>query len=786
MLHQNAERVALHFDVIDTGIGIAPEEQERLFTRVHAGGLFDHATVRRHRPRPDHQPPARRAHGRTARAQQRARPRARRSGSSCPCAGPTTWPTPLSDGGSPDARRASGPSSSTTTQPTGASSASSCCSWGVEAVEAADGFAGARARGRGRPRRARLRPRRHRSEHARHGRHRAGAAAEGGPGDRSDRALLAELVGLPTRRPAESHLNGFAASLTKPVRSSDLFDCLITSLDAGWIDHTVDMAVPADGPPRPRRPAGTILLVEDNKVNQLVGSKVLQNLGYDFAIANNGVEAVAAFRSGRLRRRPHGLPDAGDGRVRGDRGHPVPRRVLGVGHIPIIAMTAAAMEGDRERCLAAGMDDFITKPVRLEVVSAVLERWVIKARIRTGRVGGRRARARCRRRPARPLPDRIAPEPRRRARGRARRDRRRVPHHDCAWLGGVGAACSTKGTASALERTAHTLKGASANVGASGLADLCASLEGRARESQLAGRRADSDGAVRHRADPGARRPRRRHREESECASSSSTTIPRACSCSRRSCHARSRVRRRRGGFERLGGAVVRGDRRPAHRLDDAGARRSGAVPARAGRAGGQLHLHRADDRARPSRAHPRRHGRRSGRLSHQAGRLLRRADPPGGGRACHRTARHAGSDPGGARAGQLRTAGAVPDRRSHGSRQPPPHGGGSGAHARPGDPARARPTASRCSTSTTSSSTTTTTGTSRATRRCAGSRHASIWSSGRGSAPTATAARNSSCSCPTAIRSIRSSSPPSGSARPSSRRACCTRPGRPHRHSSR
>jgi len=45
-------------------------------------------------------------------------------------------------------------------------------------------------------------------------------------------------------------------------------------------------------------------------------------------------------------------------------------------HIPIIAMTAAAMEGDRERCMAAGMDDFITKPVRLDAVSTVLTRWV--------------------------------------------------------------------------------------------------------------------------------------------------------------------------------------------------------------------------------------------------------------------------------------------------------------------------------------------------------------------------------------------------------------------------
>ena len=54
-------------------------------------------------------------------------------------------------------------------------------------------------------------------------------------------------------------------------------------------------------------------------------------------------------------------------------------------HIPIIAMTAAAMDGDRERCMAAGMDDYITKPVRLEAVSTVLERWVAKAGTERGR-----------------------------------------------------------------------------------------------------------------------------------------------------------------------------------------------------------------------------------------------------------------------------------------------------------------------------------------------------------------------------------------------------------------
>ena len=119
---------------------------------------------------------------------------------------------------------------------------------------------------------------------------------------------------------------------------------------------------------------GTILLVEDNKVNQLVGSKVLENLGYDFTIANNGVEAVSAFRSGRY---DAVLMDCQMPEMDGYEATAAIRQLEGSeSHLPIIAMTAAAMDGDRERCMAAGMDDFITKPVRLEAVSTVLERWV--------------------------------------------------------------------------------------------------------------------------------------------------------------------------------------------------------------------------------------------------------------------------------------------------------------------------------------------------------------------------------------------------------------------------
>ena len=121
-----------------------------------------------------------------------------------------------------------------------------------------------------------------------------------------------------------------------------------------------------------------ILLVEDNKVNQLVGSKVLENLGYGFTIANNGLEAVSAFQSGAY---DAVLMDCQMPEMDGYEATAAIRRLEGPeGHIPIIAMTAAAMEGDRERCMSAGMDDFLTKPVRLEAVSTALQRWVVSAK----------------------------------------------------------------------------------------------------------------------------------------------------------------------------------------------------------------------------------------------------------------------------------------------------------------------------------------------------------------------------------------------------------------------
>jgi CheY-like chemotaxis protein len=116
-----------------------------------------------------------------------------------------------------------------------------------------------------------------------------------------------------------------------------------------------------------------ILLAEDNPVNQKVATRLLEKRGHTVALAESGKEAVNAWRE-----QPFDLilmdvqmPDM-DGFVATAKIREQER--LGARHIPIIAMTAHAMVGDRERCLAAGMDDYVSKPVNVNDLFAAIER----------------------------------------------------------------------------------------------------------------------------------------------------------------------------------------------------------------------------------------------------------------------------------------------------------------------------------------------------------------------------------------------------------------------------
>jgi len=125
-----------------------------------------------------------------------------------------------------------------------------------------------------------------------------------------------------------------------------------------------------------RRPAGVearILVAEDNMVNQKLMSRMLEKLGYPFDLAENGALAVSAFDT-----MPYDLVlmDCHMPEMDGFEATEKIRELEPAGvHTPIIAVTANVMKGDRERCLAAGMDDYLPKPITLEMLSAALARW---------------------------------------------------------------------------------------------------------------------------------------------------------------------------------------------------------------------------------------------------------------------------------------------------------------------------------------------------------------------------------------------------------------------------
>jgi CheY-like chemotaxis protein len=116
-----------------------------------------------------------------------------------------------------------------------------------------------------------------------------------------------------------------------------------------------------------------VLVVEDNVLNQVVAVGILNRLGYDADVVDNGRDAVRAATRG-----TYGVVLM-DCRLPGLDGYQATaeiRRHEAAGrHVPIIAMTASASDEDRQRCLAAGMDDYLPKPLRLADLMRVLERW---------------------------------------------------------------------------------------------------------------------------------------------------------------------------------------------------------------------------------------------------------------------------------------------------------------------------------------------------------------------------------------------------------------------------
>jgi PAS domain S-box-containing protein len=175
---------------------------------------------------------------------------------------------------------------------------------------------------------------------------------------------------------------GFSAYLTKPVRTRELLDCLARTLSINAQDwHLRSQPIITRGTliasETRRQYSGRVLLVEDNAINQRVARRFLERLGCEVEVVGDGAQAVAAFQRQRF------------GFILMDMQMPVmdgieaTRRIreLEIGHrrTPIVALTANAMMGTLERCLEAGMDDYLTKPLDITRLQDVLDRFFAPA-----------------------------------------------------------------------------------------------------------------------------------------------------------------------------------------------------------------------------------------------------------------------------------------------------------------------------------------------------------------------------------------------------------------------
>jgi len=164
---------------------------------------------------------------------------------------------------------------------------------------------------------------------------------------------------------------GFAAVLTKPTRQSQLFNAMLSILGERQIVSAQSGSAAIDH----QEPLGlNVLLAEDNEINQMVAKMMLARFGCKVETVENGRLAVEALSRGDydLVLMDVHMPEM-DGYSATSA---IRKQEAGFGkHIPIIAMTAKAMPGDRELCLEAGMDDYIVKPVRPDDLYNVLYRW---------------------------------------------------------------------------------------------------------------------------------------------------------------------------------------------------------------------------------------------------------------------------------------------------------------------------------------------------------------------------------------------------------------------------
>ncbi|MBF0508820.1 MAG: response regulator, partial [Deltaproteobacteria bacterium] len=279
---------------------------------------------------------------------------------------------------------------------------------------------------------------------------------------------------------------GLDGLLEKPVSGSILFD----SIMGVFARHTSDRPEHGLSPVQENIPESVkgarILLVEDNEINQQVATEILEGTGFVVSVAANGREALEMVAAGSAGLFNAVLMDLQMPEMDGYTATSMIRHDLNQPDLPIIAMTAHALHSERQKCLDAGMNDHVAKPVDPANLISTLVKWLKPGQARPGRSDDHPASSRAQWSAA--LPDTLPGLDISSALKRLGGNRRllnkllREFHHDCLeMIDRINQAMVT-GDEETARRTAHTLKGMAGNLSAKDLFDAAQALESAIRQ----------------------------------------------------------------------------------------------------------------------------------------------------------------------------------------------------------------------------------------------------------------------------------------------------------------
>ena len=301
------------------------------------------------------------------------------------------------------------------------------------------------------------------------------------------RLIMISSVGIrgDGRRARETGISGY---LTKPIRRDVLFESIAAVMGLGDPGEEGSLVTRHNVVKARRKIEGKILLVEDNPMNQEVTLGMLSVLGCVADVAGNGRECLDALAATRydLVLMDCQMPVM-DGYA-ATRALRAREKESGEGHLPVVALTANALAGDSDACLAVGMDGYLSKPFTIQKLENTLSTWLsVEREKERGGAEAPEEPAKTAKPPSSPI-DKTILDGIRELEGPGNHGffERILNLYLSGATGLVGEVLSAaeKGDSESLLRAAHILKSSSANVGATGLSHLCREIEGKARAGE--------------------------------------------------------------------------------------------------------------------------------------------------------------------------------------------------------------------------------------------------------------------------------------------------------------